>query len=176
MEHINQLIINKASSLIGMKEKSGNMGFLDKDFEDNMKDIGFDNGDAWCTLFVELVWKNAYAAYKSYMVTLLDAIFSESAVKTFSNFKLSKEFKNLVTHTPDPGALVFWQKYNNGLPDWRGHAGIFLQMSGGKMITIEGNTNDGGSRDGDGVYKKSRDLNYFNDNGLRLLGFVNPKI
>lgn len=40
-----------------------------------------------------------------------------------------------------------------------GHVGFFLQKDpSGYVITIEGNTNGGGSREGDGVYKKKREL------------------
>jgi hypothetical protein len=35
-----------------------------------------------------------------------------------------------------------------------GHTGLVLEVSGGKLITIEGNTNDGGSREGIGVFQR----------------------
>ena len=39
-----------------------------------------------------------------------------------------------------------------------GHGGFFMKKDiDGYFVTIEGNTNGGGSRDGDGVYKKKRD-------------------
>lgn len=176
MEIISQLIINKAQHYLGQREKVGNTGFIDESLDKKMRSIGFDDKEAWCSLFAELVWKEAYSEYMPLMVQKLDVIFSEGAVKTYLNFNKSTDFHLLVTKTPIPGALVFWQKYVNGIMDWRGHVGIFTQFEGGKMITIEGNTNDNGSRDGDGVYKKNRTLDYFNNNGLRLLGFVNPKI
>ncbi len=40
-----------------------------------------------------------------------------------------------------------------------GHVGFYCQMDkSGYIITIEGNTNGGGSREGDGVYKKKREF------------------
>jgi hypothetical protein len=33
-----------------------------------------------------------------------------------------------------------------------GHLGLVVEVVGGKLITIEGNTNDGGSREGVGVF------------------------
>jgi hypothetical protein len=35
-----------------------------------------------------------------------------------------------------------------------GHAGFVLEVTGGKLITIEGNTNDTGSREGIGVFRR----------------------
>jgi hypothetical protein len=35
-----------------------------------------------------------------------------------------------------------------------GHTGLVLEVNGGKLITIEGNTNDNGSREGVGVFKR----------------------
>ena len=36
------------------------------------------------------------------------------------------------------------------------HVGIIYRWGEKKVVTIEGNTNDAGSREGDGVYKKIR--------------------
>lgn len=37
-----------------------------------------------------------------------------------------------------------------------GHTGLVEKISGDFAVTIEGNTNNGGSRDGDGVYRRRR--------------------
>jgi hypothetical protein len=36
------------------------------------------------------------------------------------------------------------------------HVGIVIQDKGSRIITVEGNTNGAGSREGDGVYRKDR--------------------
>ena len=67
--------------------------------------------------------------------------------------------KSGVNISPDdirPGD-VFTIYYSNLKRD--GHIGIVERVEGGKIITIEGNTNDGGSRDGIGVYRRSRSIN-----------------
>lgn len=55
----------------------------------------------------------------------------------------------------DPGLIVpgciFVMDYGEGV----GHAGIVKQVQGSKLLTLEGNTNGAGSREGDGVYEKS---------------------
>ena len=36
-----------------------------------------------------------------------------------------------------------------------GHAGFVVDVVGGKLVTIEGNTNDDGSREGIGVFNRT---------------------
>jgi len=43
---------------------------------------------------------------------------------------------------------------DTGDPGGAGHTGLVLQVNGGKLVTIEGNTNDGGSREGVGVFRR----------------------
>ena len=49
-----------------------------------------------------------------------------------------------------PG-FVFIMDFGNGA----GHTGIIESVDGGRLTTIEGNTNDGGSREGVGVFRRS---------------------
>lgn len=54
----------------------------------------------------------------------------------------------------DPGLVqpghIFVIDFGSGT----GHTGLVLEVNGGKLITIEGNTNDGGSREGVGVFQR----------------------
>jgi hypothetical protein len=44
-----------------------------------------------------------------------------------------------------------------------GHTGFVAEVHAGKLITIEGNTNDGGSREGIGVFERhGRKINSIN--------------
>lgn len=36
-----------------------------------------------------------------------------------------------------------------------GHTGLVEAIDGGRLITLEGNTNDGGSREGVGVFRRN---------------------
>jgi len=56
-----------------------------------------------------------------------------------------------------PGA-VFIINHGNG----KGHAGLVTRVVSGNIDTIEGNTNEAGSREGDGVYEKTRLVNSIN--------------
>jgi hypothetical protein len=48
-----------------------------------------------------------------------------------------------------PG-LVFIMDFGGGV----GHTGFVVEAAGGRLITVEGNTNDGGSREGVGVFRR----------------------
>jgi len=56
-----------------------------------------------------------------------------------------------------PGAL-FVVDHGAG----KGHMGIVVQVLAGEIATIEGNTNRAGSREGDGVYQKTRTVSSIN--------------
>ena len=45
---------------------------------------------------------------------------------------------------------------DTGRPGGSGHAGLVEQVAGGKLVTIEGNTNNGGSREGIGVFRRTQ--------------------
>jgi hypothetical protein len=45
---------------------------------------------------------------------------------------------------------IFIMNFGSGL----GHTGLVERVTGGKIVTIEGNTNTGGSREGIGVFRR----------------------
>jgi hypothetical protein len=61
-----------------------------------------------------------------------------------------------------------------------GHAGIVVGCDGKSLATLEANTSPGkaisaeADRNGDGVYKKIRTLDFTKSSGLHLLGFLHP--
>ena len=168
---MNDKIIEAAYTFLNQKEIPENAGWQDKSFEAKMISIGWRYGQAWCAYFAELVWKYAYAD-NPFMVQRLDALFNGSAMKTYSNFKES-EFK--VDKTPEKGSVVIWNLFENGEPTWKGHAGIVINCEGVVLSTIEGNTGNKNQREGDGVYEKTRLLDFINkENGLTLVGFIHP--
>ena len=173
MERIQKLIVNVANSYLGQQEIRGNRGFIDEVFEQKMRTVGWDTGQAWCAYFAELVWKEAYAHHNSFRIKDLNELFSGSAVRTYANFRKSNLFS--AENIPVPGALVIWQKYNGEEPDWRGHIGIVVSEPDidGKYWAIEGNTNSAGGREGIEVAKK---LNIVGANrgSLREKGFIIP--
>jgi len=72
-----------AKKYIGNTEKPNNSGWFDAEFERRMKEVGWLTGQAWCSYFAELCFKEAYPDKYKKVQNLFDA----SAVKTFSKFK-----------------------------------------------------------------------------------------
>lgn len=155
-----------ASKYIGQTEKPGNMGFNDAEFEKKMKAVGFQPSHAWCAYFAELVFKETFPQ-KAHE---LDKLFSASAVQTYRNFEKAGY---IVGHVPREGYLCIWQTQKNGVPQMTGHAGIVGPVKEDWIFeSIEGNTNDGGGREGYIVAKRTRKHIADVKDGLKVLGFV----
>lgn len=158
-----------AEKYIGETEKPQNAGFTDELFEKKMKAVGFEKGFAWCALFTELVFKEAFPD----KFAELDKLFSAGTVQTFKNFQ--KE-SYPISNTPVPGYLVIWQSYKDGKKLTTGHAGIVSEViDANTWYSIEGNTNDAGYREGYIVAKKLRKI-VSPITGLRVMGFINVGI
>ena len=175
-ETINDEIVSIAREYLGEKELKGNSGFHDEEFERRMDAVGWKLGQAWCAYFSELVWKQAYNLWDATLFTRLDKLFSASAVETFKNFSKTKDF--IVSNKPIKGALMVWRNYKNGKPHWTGHVGIveLVDHKNKRVVTIEGNSNSDGGREGIEVANQMRSIEIKEiQNGLVLLGFVWPK-
>lgn len=159
-------VIEIAKKYIGQTEKPGNMGFNDAAFEKKMQAVGFQKKQAWCCYFAELGFKEAIPE----KAAELDKLFDASTVKTFKNFEAAGYE---ISQVPVPGALVIWQMYVNGKPQWTGHAGICVSVKlPHDFASIEGNTNDKGGREGFIVAQHDHKVVRNIQNGHRPLGFV----
>jgi hypothetical protein len=157
-----------ALQYVGQTEKPGNQGFNNEAFENKMEAVGFEKGHAWCSYFAELCAKEAMPE----KFAEFDKLFSASAVQTFFNFQKAG-YK--ITSYPVKDSVVVWQNYKSGKPQWNGHVGICTEVIDKESFkSVEGNTNDEGSREGYIVAKKSRKLGV-KTNGLNVLGFVSLK-
>lgn len=164
MEQINPAYI--ARKYLGKTEKPGNAGFHDAEFERKMTEVGFMKTHAWCAYFAELVAKEAIPA----KFAEFDRLFSGSAVTTFNNF-MNAGYK--ASSFPQVGNLVIWQRFNDGKAHWSGHAGIVDEViSPTQFVSIEGNTNDRGGREGYIVAPHVRLTHSKPKFGLHLKGFI----
>lgn len=162
-------VVSVAESHVGTQEIEGNMGWKDEKFYAMMKETGWKLSQAWCAYFTELVWTSVYDS-EGYD-KLFDKLFSGSAQRTLKNFK---SYGWPVGRVPEIGAVVIWRFKKNGKAQTTGHAGIVIDFDDKYIYTVEGNTNDSGSRDGGVVAKKRRTYDYNISNGLELYGFVYP--
>lgn len=158
-------IVRIAVSYVGKEEVSGNMGWIDKAFEQRMKDVGWSPSQSWCCYFCELVAKEA-AGKGTDDWKAFDKLFQPSCTATFANFSGSEKYR--VGKLPKPGALIVWKHGQS----WKGHIGIVESYDGKTIHTIEGNTNKAGSREGTHVLRKKRAYLWTNGPGLNLVGFI----
>lgn len=153
---------NDAVSNIGVREEGRNDGKYIRVYQ---KSVGLNPGDPWCAAFVY------YRLQKAASVLGLP----------------------LPEHVPCSGWTPDWAKWgkNRGMwmdAKWRpggvqkgdlalfymphmgriAHIGIVIGRWKDGVVTVEGNTNDAGGRDGDGVYRKERTWKEFGEYG----GFV----
>lgn len=163
-----QKIIQIAQRYLGIKEKPGNTGWPNAEFEAKMKKAGWYNTAPWCAFFTKLVWLEAYADHPG-MKQTVNIWFNGSARQTLENAKKNGTFAT--GDVPKPGAIVIW--LNGKGP--AGHAGIVVSVNGNTMTTIEGNTNASGSREGDQVAQKLRTVTRpFQADGLNVAGYIYP--
>lgn len=160
-------LIVVANRYIGQAEdptSGNNNDFRDEQFEKKIRDLGWRESQSWCAYFVMLVVKEAYphkwAEIRQYL--------SPSVLTTLRLLTRSGGFE--LTQTPKIGSLVFWQSGTTAF----GHIGIVSRVNDKKFLSIEGNTDISGSRDGGVVAQKERRLDFTKrTNGLWLRGFIN---
>lgn len=82
--------------------------------------------------------------------------------------------------SPEPGAIILWRHWKDGIAMGSGHSGIVTSMVDDEnVMTVEGNTSPGPGieRNGDGVYEKARRIYKTADVAppgatMRILGFL----
>jgi len=138
------LVVEQARRSLGIRELSGhNDGPL---VDEILSSVGLEGTQApWCAAFI--VWVG-------------DKAFGSTLFNPYPRSAWSPTFLNKPT----------WDRQRGGIPlkpaDVFGiwfnsmgrvaHVGFVEKNEGDWLVTIEGNTNGGGSRDGDGVYRRRR--------------------
>ena len=163
----------------GIEEVGNNSGFTNDTFEKMMREVGWKNGEAWCSYFAKV-------AYLYALPNLTDDInkwWGGSSQATFDNVKngKSEEFEVITSGRPKKGDIVIWQRTNS--PS-QGHVGIVTKAflnSATKFEAVEGNTNYDPSFSGEGqlVDVVPHDTNIGEPDSqypsLKLRGFIRLK-
>lgn len=136
-------VLNIAKAEIGVRELTGNNDGIK--VERYLAYVGFKKGNPWCAAFVS--WVFSQAGYHKPITAWSPAL-----------FPISKR-----TPIANPAAIfgIYFPEYGR-----IAHCGLIEKQEGDWLVTIEGNTNLNGSREGDGVYRKRRHLRtikYFAD-------------
>lgn len=135
-------VLKVAAKQVGVKEnpRNSNRG---KEVESYLASIGLGGGYAWCMAFV--YWCTKEAAQK---LETTNPLFKTGGVLNQWNQR-----KNLQVTRPKAGDVFIMQ-----FKDGAGHTGFVTKVEGQYIHTIEGNTNNAGSREGDGVYRRVRTI------------------
>lgn len=181
LQELRQKIKEVAEQYEGIIEKPNNSGWYDVSFETKMKNLGWIMGEPWCACFVKQVWIEACDVLKyKFVSTILKKQMTKSAYGTYLNLTSNGFWVNKI---PEQGDLVCWRNYiikNKVLvPTWHGHIGIDLwneNDSEKHFITLDGNSNPEGGREGYIIGRIERNLNFEIQKGLTLLGFIKPRI
>ena len=161
---------------IGKQEIRGNQGFKDEAYQRRIKEKGWKKGESWCVYACEADWKEAHP---DEVFDLLDELFSANAVRTWENFWNHPDF--ITSDTPVVGAMAIYKKVKDGDAsfvndtEWiRGHACTVIGYNKDVFVSVDGNSNDDGSREGYMMTKLTKNYDFKVQNGLQLLGFVYP--
>ena len=154
----------------GIIEKAGDTGWNDPKFQQEMADVGWHSGWAWCVLYSEYVWKKILPKYK-YKVA--EKLLTNNSQTTWANFKRHTENNGKyfeISKKPKKGSIAIWQGISNPLT---GHAGIVTDVPKDKdyFVTQEGNYAGKVTKD---IKRKYR-WNGTTSEGYRLIGFINIK-
>lgn len=130
-------------SQVGIRELSGNND--GKEVEMYLKSAGLGKGYPWCASFV--YWTFTQCG------DTLDIRYPAWVPSYFPENKLIYVRGEFSKRSPLEGDLIgIWFNSKNRLA----HIGFYDGENGDFILTVEGNTNEAGSREGDGVYRKRR--------------------
>ena len=138
---VREKLMISVNSQLNVREESYNAGVMVNKY---LKEVNAEPKSPWCAAFVgsNLTWngvKNPHTAWSPDYAQIKDIIWK------------NKGFKN---QTPLEGDVV---SYYFASLKRVAHVGFFEKIDkSGYYITIEGNTDGSGGREGDGVYKKKR--------------------
>ena len=131
-----------------------------------MTSAGWRSGWPYCMAFAKAVYLEAFTNDAA-KVALIRKLLNASVMSSYANAKA------YVSKDPTPGSIFIMQKGTGG----NGHAGIVVEVSDHSFNTVEGNTSPAptsaeADRNGDGIYAKSRRLDFTKSSGLHLVGFI----
>jgi hypothetical protein len=148
-------VLEIAAGEIGVREDppASNRG---KRVQEYQASAGVDPGEPWCAAFVYWCFANAASALGVANPMKTKGCRTGSVVELWD--QANANGVKIVTHDAalaDPSrvlpGMVFIITMNGG----HGHTGLVSKVIGNSLETIEGNTNDDGSREGIGVFRRT---------------------
>ncbi len=149
---IGELALSIAISQLGQQEepKGSNKGpMVDK----YLASVGLNPGYAWCQAFVFWCYQEAAKMMKGKVPVIRTAGVQACWVKTDASMKITRKAAITNPGLIRPG-MQFILFFNGGT----GHTGIVERLEGNIIHTIEGNSNNNGSREGFAVVRHTRTI------------------
>lgn len=140
---VREAVVASAMADVGVREATGNND--GKRIEEYLSHVGQKRGSAWCAAFVCFhLSANGVSNPRS---AWSPALVGRMAGVVWTNRK--------AVRAPLPADVfgIWYPKLERV-----GHVGFVTGLDGRYITTVEGNTSGGGSRDGDGVYARRREL------------------
>ena len=143
MSPLAERVLELAAKEVGTREEGGrNCGPRVAQY---LAAVGLPPGHPWCAAFCYFILDKAARELK----------LNTACPRTGKVVRMWKRGSLWVASHPSPGS-VFIHLTDPEDPETTGHCGIVESVGGTHLVTIEGNTNQAGSREGDGVYRKMR--------------------
>lgn len=148
-------VVKATASQIGVLEKpiGSNSG---PEVDEYLESVGLGGGCFWCMAFV--YWSFQKASAKLGVTN--PAVKTAGCLDHWNRTKGKRITSSEAVNNPSrvkPGQ-IFIMSYGGGA----GHTGLVEKVNGGFVTTIEGNTNESGSRNGIGVFRRQRKINSIN--------------
>lgn len=147
-------VIRIANTQLGVREDPPNSN-RGKDVAKYLKSVGLDANSghySWCMAFVYWCFKEAFDK----LGKPNPLVKTGGVLRQWNETKSKKIKKADAINNPSlvkPG-FVFIRNHGGG----KGHTGIVVAVNGGYIETIEGNSNNNGSREGVGVFRLTRKI------------------
>jgi len=129
------------------KPKGSNWG---KPVEDYLKSVGLNFPAAWCAAFVYWCFQQACDELGK-----KNPVHKTAGVLNHWNNTSGKKITTAQA-SANPALVKPGQIFILSSGGGFGHTGLVESVNGGFLVTIEGNTNEGGSREGIGVFRRNR--------------------
>lgn len=148
------IIRDVAAEYIGLRETSRNRGpHLEEFWAATNYPDGAQNREPWCSAFATFCVREADRRSPHLNLSLPPVFPAVSQWLPWARRIGAQIFRPGSGTRPEAGDIVIF------LPRLS-HIGIVDRVDGATVITIEGNTNAAGSREGDGVWRKPRALSF----------------
>jgi hypothetical protein len=138
---LRKAIVDTSKYFLFVREATGsNDGKWVEKFQ---KEAGAKKGDAWCACFV--VAMHNYVGVPIVQSAWSPSLFTSNVVWEYSDWR-----EGFAPKPGQVGGIYYDSKHRVA------HVVLITGYDGKSVFTIEGNTNNAGSREGDGVYEKRR--------------------